>query len=184
MTEIEKYFSEFERLGVIKAVFSLPTDGCPYKKTVIRQLEGGSYQAESFTDKQAFHENFEREALGEKMAALFGGMYRQAQVTDEKYVYGAKLSKKGKLLTNRTKREVSAEKDVPESHNRQKKYIITAENLPPVFEELGIRSENGKILSAKYDKYRQICRFTELIDDVLSKDSSEELNIIDFGCGK
>ena len=83
MTEIEKYFSEFERLGVIKAVFSLPTDGCPYKKTVIRQLEGGSYQAESFTDKQAFHENFEREALGEKMAALFGGMYRQAQVTDE-----------------------------------------------------------------------------------------------------
>ena len=42
MTEIEKYFSEFERLGVIKAVFSLPTDGCPYKKTVIRQLEGGS----------------------------------------------------------------------------------------------------------------------------------------------
>ena len=184
MTEIEKYFSEFERLGVIKAVFSLPTDGCPYKKTVIRQLEGGSYQAESFTDKQAFHENFEREALGEKMAALFGGMYRQAQVTDEKYVYGAKLSKKGKLLTNRTKRDVSAEKDVPESHNRQKKYIITAENLPPVFEELGIRSENGKILSAKYDKYRQICRFTELIDRVLSKDSWEALHIMDFGCGK
>lgn len=69
----------------------------------------------------------------------------------ETYFYDAKLSKKGKLLTNRTKNTAASETST--AHDRKKQYIINAENLPPVFYELGVAGADGKILRAKFDKF-------------------------------
>lgn len=183
MTETEKYISELCNLDIAKAVFSVKASGeCKYNKTVIKKLADGKYQAESFTDKQAFHENFALAELFEKIVSIFPLQFKQAEFFTENYIYSAKVSKKGKLLTNRRKNEQRS--DTPFEHNRKKKYIIDTENLPPVFCELGISTKDGKIINSKYDKFRQICRFTEQINDVLSKDGKDELRIIDFGCGK
>lgn len=182
MTEAETYLRELSGLDIQRVVFSLPLSDNAYRKTVLRVLENGSYQAESFTEKQAFHENFPAAELESRLTALFPAKYRQMHAVTTRYEYDAKLSKKGKLLTNRTK--VQTVSEVPAAHNRAKNYLIDAENLPPVFQELGVAGADGKILRAKYDKYRQICRFTELIDDVLAKDSRDELRIVDFGCVK
>lgn len=183
MTEIQKYISELCNLDITKAVFSVKvSDENKYNKTVIRKLGEEKYQAESFTDKQAFHENFNVSELSQRITDIFPKNFKQAEIFTENYIYSAKVSKKGKLLTNRRKNEKKNGEQT--GHNRKKKYIIDTENLPPVFCELGISTKDGKIVSSKYDKFRQICRFTEQINDVLSKDSKDELRIIDFGCGK
>lgn len=183
MTETEKYVSEICNLTVYKAIFSnKASSDCKYQKTVIRKMDDSSYQAESFTDKQAFHKNFSSKELYAEILSVFPGQFRQAEIFTDNYIYSAKISKKGKLLNSRRKNDTVKEKDA--SHNRKKKYIIDSENLPPVFCELGISGADGRIISSKYDKFRQICRFTEQINDVLSKDTKDELRIIDFGCGK
>lgn len=181
MTETESFLRDMAALEVEKITFSTPCGENIYKKSVIRRLNDG-FQAEHFTDKQAFHENFPVYQLEEKLSALFPTLYRQAHFVTEKYFYDAKLSKKGKLLTNRTKNTSAPEK--MNAHDRKKNYIIDAENLPPVFCELGVASADGKILRAKFDKFRQICRFTELLNDVLKDEKKEELHLVDFGCGK
>ena len=181
MTETESFLRDMAALEVEKITFSTPCGENIYKKSVIRRLNDG-FQAEHFTEKQAFHENFPVYQLEEKLSALFPTLYRQAHFVTEKYFYDAKLSKKGKLLTNRTKNTSAPEK--MNAHDRKKNYIIDAENLPPVFCELGVAGADGKILRAKFDKFRQICRFTELLNDVLKDEKKEELHLVDFGCGK
>ena len=71
------------------------------------------------------------------------------------------------------------------SHNRKKRYILE-EGIPvPFLVELGVQTKDGAIVHAKYDKFRQINRFLEFIEDVLPKlDKNQETRIIDFGCGK
>ena len=173
MTETESFLRDMAALEVEKITFSTPCGENIYKKSVIRRLNDG-FQAEHFTEKQAFHENFPVCQLEEKLNALFPTLYRQAHFVTEKYFYDAKLSKKGKLLTNRTKNTSAPEK--MNAHDRKKNYIIDAENLPPVFCELGVAGADGKILRAKFDKFRQICRFTELLNDVLKDEKKEELH--------
>lgn len=183
MTETEKYIREICNLDIYKAIFSnKASQDCKYKKTVIRKMSDTSYQAESFTEKQAFHKNFSSEKLCSEILYVFPKQFHQAEIFTGNYIYSAKISKKGKLLNSRRKNDTTKETEV--SHNRKKKYIIDTENLPPVFADLGISGSDGRIISSKYDKFRQICRFTEQINDVLSKDTKEELRIIDFGCGK
>ena len=181
MTETESYLRDMAALDVEKIVFSSPCGENNYKKTSIRRLKDG-FQAEHFTEKQAFHENFPANLLEEKLNALFPTLYKQAHFVTETYFYDAKLSKKGKLLTNRTKNTAASATST--AHDRKKQYIINAENLPPVFYELGVAGADGKILRAKFDKFRQICRFTELLNDVLKNEKKDELHLVDFGCGK
>ena len=71
------------------------------------------------------------------------------------------------------------------SHNREKQYIIKDNTVVPVLVELGVMNINGKVLNDKYDKFKQINRFLEFVDDVVDEfDSKKTINIIDFGCGK
>lgn len=183
MTDLEKYIFELSKLDIYKAVFSLKAekDG-KYIKAVLKKLPENTYQLESFTEKQAFHENFGEAELCGKIFEIFPSVFKQSEIFTGEYVYSAKISKKGKLLHSRRKNTESVQ--TAESHNRKKNHIIDVENLPPVFREIGISDESGKIINSKYDKFKQICRFTELINDEVSKDTREEYNIVDFGCGK
>ena len=71
------------------------------------------------------------------------------------------------------------------NHNRKKQYILQ-EGVPvPFLQDLGVMTEEGKIVHARSDKFRQINRFLEFIEDILPQfDSGRELTILDFGCGK
>ena len=71
------------------------------------------------------------------------------------------------------------------SHNRVKNYILKEGTAVPFLVDLGVMTPNGKVAAAKYDKFKQINRFLEFIEDVLPRLSRErEITILDFGCGK
>ncbi|HBM46704.1 MAG TPA: SAM-dependent methyltransferase [Lachnoclostridium sp.] len=70
-------------------------------------------------------------------------------------------------------------------HNRQKRYVIPEGHPVPFLVDLGVQTQDGRIVKSRYDKFRQINRFLEFIEDILPKlDKTRENVIIDFGCGK
>ena len=76
---------------------------------------------------------------------------------------------------------------IPESspHNRVKRYILPQGTPVPFLVDLGVMTGEGRVHEAAYDKYRQINRFLEFIEDILPKlPKDRELTIVDFGCGK
>jgi len=71
------------------------------------------------------------------------------------------------------------------SHNRKKNYCLPEGEPVPFLVELGVMTAQGKVVAAKYDKFRQINRYLEFVEDIVpSLPSDRELSIIDFGCGK
>lgn len=145
------------------------------------------FQAEEFTAKQAFHKNMSREELLSYLPGLLAGDFRQAEVNSRLGNATVLVSKKGKM-TIKSKRsacpELSAAPELA-GHNRQKQYVLN-EGIPvPFLVDLGIMTGEGKVIHSRYDKFRQINRFLEFIEDILPNlNKKKETTIIDFGCGK
>ena len=99
--------------------------------------------------------------------------------------YTVLVSKKGKVTIQKRKVEgrTAASSDI--SHNRRKRYILE-EGIPvPFLQDLGVMTQEGKIVRTKFDKFRQINRFLEFIEDILPQlNKKQEVTILDFGCGK
>ena len=94
------------------------------------------------------------------------------------------VSKKGHLTT-KVKRHACKKEQAALEHNRRKKYLLAEGTAVPFLVDLGVMTPQGKIVSTKYDKFRQINRFLEFIEDILPRlDRGRELTILDFGCGK
>lgn len=153
------------------------------KLTITPKLIGGKEicQLEKRTLKQVFHENFPQSELAD---VLYLNMqdFRQLNYFGIEQETEIRLSRKGKPLVSsrKAKSDVSAYL----GNNRQKTYLLKeGERIEPLI-DLGIFTKDGKIVSSMYDKFRQINRFVELIDDALKQDNSSELTILDFGCGK
>lgn len=182
----------------------------PYKKAVIQKIElkgTERYQITRFTDKQAFHENIDLNLLTNIILDSFPSIYRQLNIWKSGRQWDYKVTKKGKLLSNthgqtsntlKQKAEQTINKSIPNpaskcicvdgtpltSHNRKKNYLLKEGTVIPPLMDLGIFTKDGKIVHSMYDKYRQINRFLELVEDVIKDYPSKDMHIIDFGCGK
>ena len=98
--------------------------------------------------------------------------------------YTVLVSKKGKMTVTEKRNKDNLPK-VDLSHNRSKKYILEEGKAVPFLVDLGVMTKEGKVVHAKFDKFRQINRFLEFIEDILPQlDKHKELTILDFGCGK
>lgn len=158
--------------------------GCEYQKIVV-QLKGDYFQIEKYTQKQVFHENVKPAELEEALHALLELGYRQLNSYSDSEQMEMKISKKGKVLLNRRKQEGAAAKAAPASHNKEKNYILKEGSIIPPLVDLGIFTPDGRVVKSMYDKYRQINRFIEIVDDAVSNwEEGKELTIVDFGCGK
>ncbi|MGE7694813.1 class I SAM-dependent methyltransferase [Lysinibacillus sp. NPDC094177] len=128
------------------------------------------------------HENVLLENVPDKLEAFFND-YRQAHVDfiDEKIQ--VQLSKKNKVLWKSDKS--STPKQVNLAHNRKKNYLLAEDKPYPFLIRLGVQTEEGKIKKQKYDKFKQINRFIEFIDDALTYlPKDRQVRILDFGSGK
>lgn len=144
------------------------------------------YQIEKFTDTQAFHININETDLENAIYEYLNGQYKQLNAWSEDFEFSLKITKKGKPLTN-IKKNTSTSKDKPScsmTHNTTKNYLLKEGTYIPPLVDLGVFTKEGKIVNSKYDKYKQINKFIEIVEDSLKNYKSKTINIIDFGCGK
>ena len=163
----------------------------PRKKDSVRKIEIRPvllkeqlvFQASAYTEKQVQHYNLTEEEVYEKVAGWMEG-FRQLEVLHPKKQVQVLVSKKGK----RTVRQLKSGCPVPAApleHNRRKKYILDPDIPVPFLHDLGVQTKEGKIVHSRYDKFRQMNRFLEFIEDIVPElPKDRESVIIDFGCGK
>lgn len=172
--------------NIIRGTISNPRNNSKYIKGYIRPVEikGNSMmQIELFTKTQSFAHNYNYDEFSEIINTIMLDSFFQLNIITNEYNYSFKYTKKNHLLSNKIKnKEIKTLLNV--SHNKQKKYILNDGNIIPPLVDLGVMTQDGKIVPSYYDKYRQINRFLEIIDDTIKDFKEQELNIIDFGCGK
>lgn len=172
--------------GLSKAVYSQPVDAEGSRKVTIRPVmlkDGLRYQMEIFQNNRAYHRNLSREELLGEAEAELEGRFRQVLIV------GGHESSQYVLRQNGSYKKSGTGASLPRpggdiSHNRQKEYILAeGENIPALV-DLGVFTKDFKIVRARYDKYKQINRFIELVDQELGRHERDEISILDFGCGK
>lgn len=186
MEELKRVLDEVFNDEIIKIVISNKLNkDVKYNKIAVNLKEvnkGKFYQIEKFTDKQVFHENISIESINEKVYECLKGNYKQLSAWSDNYTYDMKISKKGKVFLGKKKSDNS--KVVKKGHNKEKNYILKEGMIIEPLIDLGVFTKEGKVINSKYDKYKQINRFIEIIDDEIKKNDYKELTILDFGCGK
>ncbi len=183
--ELNKVLEEVISDNLIKIVISNPRNkDNKYKKIIIKPIlvkENIVFQFEKFTITQAFHSNLNQDEAKDNIINLLTNDFKQADIFSNGYDYSIKISKKNKILINRKKNDL--EKIVVKKQNKEKSYLLKEGLFIEPLYDLNIINQDGKINKAMYDKFKQINRYLEMIEDSI-KDNYKSLNIIDFGCGK
>ena len=181
--EIKELIKVLTNETIMKGTFSQPKmKTYDYIKTSIHRIEEDRayYQFESFTKEQAFHKNIELKDLENYLEEVCLN-YKQIQVTTKLTDRVIRISKKGKLHV--TSKDV-VKPLVARMHNTKKQHLLPDGQPVDFLIHLGIMDINGKVKHKWYDKFKQINRYLELIEDSLKHIDTKEPTIIDFGCGK
>lgn len=128
------------------------------------------------------HENIAIGELHSKLNELLE-RFRQVHAEFSNEKIHVQLSKKFKVMWK--SEQTTSEKVADLSHNRKKNYLLDEHTAHPFLVRLGVQTPDGKVRNQHQDKFRQINRFVEFIDDSLSylpKDRT--IRILDFGSGK
>ena len=176
---------EASLLSLSKAVLSQPIDKTADSKIILRPiaLRGErAYQIERFRGDKVFHQNVAEAELLPLLGPELEGRYRQALIVT------ATESRQYSLKTTGLYK-VSGGAAVPrprgsEGHNREKDYLLREGEAIPALVDLGVFTADYRVVKARYDKYRQINRFVELIDQAFAREKRKDITILDFGCGK
>lgn len=175
-----------------ESLIDLVISGVKKKDTIISKIkvrpvklkEELKFQASEYVGTKVLHSNFDAIQIKKKIKDWLLHDYKQGQfvMTDGS---ASVLSGKNGNMTVKYKKSAQVKQQKELSHNRSKKYILKEGTPVGFLVDLGVMTKDGKIVSQKYDKYRQINRFLEFVEDILPKlDKSKEQTIIDFGCGK
>ncbi len=182
MSDFLNYFKQIFENDIIKLVISQPIDkDSEYKKITVSRMPK-FYQVAKFTQKQVFHENIAFDAIAERCAELCNGFQQVFARSADKEIH-VKISPKGKVSL-KEKAQSGETACTVNDHNRQKQYLLPEGNVIAPLVDMGIFTKDGKVVQSMYDKYKQINRFIEIIDDSIRQQDFKKLNIIDFGCGK
>ena len=128
------------------------------------------YQIEKFTKKQVFHENIGEDSLGQSLEEVMED-YKQLSAESNDYSIDLRLSKKGKVFFSKKSQKNHIK--INTSHNKKKNYILEEGMDIPALKDLGVFTKDGKVVNSRYDKYKQINSFVELIDHEI-KNISED----------
>lgn len=144
------------------------------------------FQETVYKDTQVFHQNYDTEAILDKLLHYLAEDFRQGEIRTKEQQAVILISKKGKITVKTKKnKEAAATGSGIMEHNRSKRYLLEEGKPVDFLVGLGVQTPEGKIVKAKYDKYRQINRYLEFVEDVLKYlPEDRPVRIIDFGCGK
>ena len=195
MSDLQSLFTDCLNETLIRVILSNPSSKDGVIKICARPvLKNKSllFQIEEYTKTQVFHKNL---TAGDASSYLTGKLssdassqtaeFKNALVETKSFTANVLVSKKGTITIKKKMNTSAKQPKISLLHNRKKKYILE-EGIPvPFLIDLGVMTQNGSIVNAHYDKFRQINRFLEYIEDILpSLPTGRELRILDFGCGK
>lgn len=210
--KLDETFAFFLNEKLERIILSNPRTRDGYVKLILRPLilQGElRFQAEELTEKQAFHKNMGAGEAAEYLKEQLSKLYRNGEIfsllgsgtilVGKKGTVTVKIKKKAggssadqktaaeKIQAVRKKTADISPEDLARlsRHNRAKHYVLPEGTPVPFLVDLGVMTKDGAVVKAKYDKFRQINRFLEFVEDILPRlDRSKETKIIDFGCGK
>ena len=143
-----------------------------------------NFQVTEYKGKQVFHENMEKLAAVQYITDQMENFFGQLVLESTTKTVNMLVSKKG-TVTIKQKAQKKEVKQKELSHNRKKRYILEEGKVIPFLVDLGVQTQEGKIVNSRYDKFRQINRFLEFIQDIVENlPKGREITIVDFGCGK
>lgn len=212
---------EIAGAGLTAATISCASDS-EFEKIRIRPValkSGEAWQAEQFRGTKVFHRNIDAGSLAGELERIF-----EAGVTNAEFTLANGATRTIKILTNRrgeasvlrtsapkespaTRTAADGAVPAPAPHNRAKRYILEEGIAVTFLVDLGVMTSDGAVIKARYDKFRQVNRFLEFIQDVVPElerelqddpaqtsggtdgsltggSSPRELTVVDFGCGK
>ena len=187
MKELRSLLETYLNQQLVQLIISGPRKAQEEDKVRLRPvlLKGDlKFQAEVFRGPKAFHENLEKEEAVERILTWMAESFKQLQLTSEMGTANVLVSKKGKV-TIKEKRQATGVKAPELAHNKKKRYLLEEGTPVDFLVDLGVMTPEGKVVHARYDKFRQINRFLEFIEDILpALPKDREVTILDFGCGK
>lgn len=195
MSDLQSLFTDCLNETLIRVILSNPSSKDGVIKICARPvLKNKSllFQIEEYTKTQVFHKNLTAGDAGSYLTGKLSSdtssqtaSFKNALVETQSFTANVLVSKKGTITIKKKMNASPKQTKISLSHNRKKKYILE-EGIPvPFLIDLGVMTQNGSIVNAHYDKFRQINRFLEYIEDILpSLPTDRELRILDFGCGK
>ena len=195
MSDLQSLFTDCLNETLIRVILSNPSSKDGVIKICARPvLKNKSllFQIEEYTKTQVFHKNLTADDAGSYLTCKLSSdassqtaEFKNALVETKSFTANVLVSKKGTITIKKKMNTSTKQPKISLSHNRKKKYILE-EGIPvPFLIDLGVMTQNGSIVNAHYDKFRQINRFLEYIEDILpSLPTGRELRILDFGCGK
>ena len=185
MNELEQYIKMMVDADVKKMIISNPTRNTnEFKKLVVEIKSGAKYQISKYTKTQVFHENLGKKDIASRCYELTEGLFKQINGMSDSEEHIILISKKGKA-TYKVKKKADDKVVLNKKALEGKKNYILEEGMkiPPLV-DMGVFTSDGSVVKSKYDKYKQINRFIEILDDEISQGNITKLNVIDFGCGK
>lgn len=163
------------------------------------------FQVTRTVGPKELHENLDIEAAAKLLFDIAGHPFKNIEIVNGKDKLSLLANKKGEVTPKEHKGAQKADavnlskmrksgSDGTEAiswvtpdmaHNRQKQYLMPEGTPLPFLVELGVMTPAGKVIASKYDKFKQINRYLEFIDDIVpALPKGRTVNIVDFGCGK
>jgi len=195
-TRIKDIFTESLDASLEQIIISKPSRQEGIFKIKLRPImlkQHLVFQVTEYVGQKVLHKNLGASEVLELLPEWFEGAFQQAEIKHALFSANILISKKGTVTVKKKKlAAVDAQNAVSnvKEHNRKKNYIIEEGCKAPFLLDLGIVTPEGKVVSSKYDKFRQINKFLEFIERVLPalkevyEKEKREIRIIDFGCGK
>ncbi|MDR2888288.1 MAG: SAM-dependent methyltransferase [Lachnospiraceae bacterium] len=195
--ELSGYFARMFSDSFIKMIISKPhSKAAAIKKIEIIPLKD-KYQLTLYAADKVFHENRSFDEVLEVCIKYMCDSFQQVNGWDGEAEYSLMISKGGKIFFKRQAKAVAPVK-VRAGHDRKKNYLLEEGTVIPPLIDMGIFTLTGQVVKSKADKFKQINRLLEIIDDVIREvyflevnflevnapEINAPLNIIDFGCGK
>lgn len=166
---------------IVKIIVSNPIDKNQKYKKIVLENKINHYMVNSYTNRQSFTANIDESAVLDTICDYINN-FKQINIFSTEFEYMIKISKADKVFLTKTKSNNYNKPTL--NNNREKNYILKENEIIEPLIDMGIFTKDGKIVKSMYDKYRQINRFIELIDDYIKNNNIKSINIVDFGCGK
>ena len=169
----------FADAALLRAVLSKPRSTELPRKVTVEPLglrAATSFQFTMQLGDRATHENLGADEARERLGVLLTD-YRQGLLQT--------IEADWQVLGGKVLRRPPTRKTAERRHDRRKRYLLEEGTPVPFLVELGVMTPDGAVRKSRYDKFRQVNRFLELVDDVvpsLRRDGT--LRVVDFGCGK